>query len=261
MTLTITTPLIIGHRGAAAHAPENTLASIREAARQGAPAVEFDATITGDDPPAVILFHDDTLERTTNGGGAVDHMPLSQLRTLDAGQGEQIPTLQETIALIHELGLHANVEIKVAPDRDVETAEAVMADLANHWPADAPPPFISSFSVPALEVAQAQKPDWPRGYLIWDKPDNWRAIADRLQVATININAERETPDSIASLRSTGRPVMAYTVNDPDQAASLFDQGIAGIFTDTPKTLLPVAAKQPQQQITLAGRAPPRPKP
>ncbi len=250
MTLTLTSPLIIGHRGAAAHAPENTLASIREAARQGAKMVEFDATISGDTPPVTVLFHDDTLERTTDGVGAVDRVPFETLRGLDAGDGERIPTLVEAITLVQALGLLANVEIKVAPGRDAETAEAVMATLITHWPVDGPPPLISSFSIEALEAAQAQRADWPRGYLIWDKPEDWRAIADRLAVATINVNAERETAESLQALQGTGRPVLAYTVNDLERAKFLFDQGVAGLFTDTPQTLLPAAASYPAARVT-----------
>ena len=238
MSLTFTPPLIIGHRGAAAHAPENTLAGIREAARQGATMVEFDATISGETPPVTVLFHDDTLERTTDGVGAVDQVPFETLRGLNAGDGERIPTLVEAIALVQELGLLANVEIKVAPGRYMETAEAVMATLIAHWPEDAPPPLISSFSIEALEVAQAQRPDWPRGYLIWHKPDDWRVIADRLDATTININAEHEDAASIAAYKSTGRPVLAYTVNDPERAKELIAQGVTGIFTDTPETLI-----------------------
>lgn len=238
--LVVELPLIIGHRGAAAHAPENTLAGLREAARQGATMVEFDATITGDTPPRVVIFHDDTLERTTNGRGAIDRTPFDTLRGLDAGEGERIPTLEEAVATVQHLGLMANVEIKVAPGRDRETAEAVMAALERCWPKDAPPPFISSFSVEALEIARREQPDWPRGYLLWDKPADWHIIADRLNVATININGERERTADLRDLLSTGRPVLAYTINDPDKARALLDQGIAGLFTDTPRTLLPL---------------------
>ncbi|MBV6634138.1 MAG: glycerophosphoryl diester phosphodiesterase [Alphaproteobacteria bacterium] len=249
--LTLTLPLLIGHRGAAAHAPENTLASIREASAQGAPMVEFDATISGDTPPQTILFHDDTLDRTTNGTGQVDKTPFAALRELDAGNGQPIPTLEDAIELVHALGLTANVEIKVAPNRDVETAMAVMATLKACWPSDAPPPFISSFSIEALEVAKREAPEWPRGYLIWDKPDDWREIADRLTVATINVNGDRVTAEEVAAFKSTGRHVLVYTVNDTDQMHELLAWGVEGVFTDTPKTLKPILDAQPRRQITL----------
>jgi glycerophosphoryl diester phosphodiesterase len=251
MALTITTPLIIGHRGAAAHAPENTCASIREAARQGARMVEFDATITGDNPPAVILFHDDTLERTTNGSGAVDRMPLNDLKQLDAGDGERIPTLKQAIDDIHRLGLMANVEIKVAPNRDLDTAEAVMTDLITHWSVNTAPPYISSFSIKALEIAMTRRPDWPRGLLIRDMPDDWRQIAERLNVSTINISATRTSRADLALLVGSGWPIMVYTVNDPQRAVELLNQGVSALFTDSPQTLLPLLDNRPTQTITL----------
>ena len=237
------TPIIIGHRGAAAHAPENTLASIREAANQGVTIVEFDATISGDHPPQAIIIHDDTLDRTTNGTGAVDKTPFTALRQLDAGDGERIPTLQEIIAEVHRLGMTANVEIKVAPDRDRETAEAVMADLIRYWPEQAAPPVVSSLSIEALEIAQRERPDWPRGIVLRYKPDNWRELADRLDLAIISYNVGIETPDEIDKLFASGRHIMAFTVNDAEQAQALLERGVAGIFTDTPRTLLPVLAE------------------
>jgi Glycerophosphoryl diester phosphodiesterase len=85
--------------------------------------------------------------------------------------------------------------------------------------------------------------------LIWDKPEDWRAIATA-GVATINVNAERETAESLQALQGTGRPVLAYTVNDLERAKFLFDQGVAGLFTDTPQTLLPAAASYPAARVT-----------
>jgi glycerophosphoryl diester phosphodiesterase len=249
--LSLELPLLIGHRGAAAHAPENTLAGFREGARQGVSIVEFDATISGDMPPEAIIIHDDTLERTTNGSGLVDKTPLAELRKLDAGDGEKIPTLEEAAAEIHRLGLKANVEIKVAPGRDRETAETVMAVLERCWPENAPVPLISSLSTEALAVAMARKPEWPRGWVLKHKPANWRELAVELDMAVISFNVTIETPEEIAALKASGRHIMAFTVNDPVQAAWLLSEGIAGIFSDTPQTLMPVFAEQPRRIATL----------
>src|SRR5262245_53621059 len=106
-------PRVIGHRGAAAYAPENTLESIREAAHRGARWVEFDAKLTGDG--AVILMHDDTLDRTTNSRGPVAQTSLADIARLDAGawfgepwRGARVPTLADTLALLVELDMQAN---------------------------------------------------------------------------------------------------------------------------------------------------------
>ncbi|MFH1850392.1 MAG: glycerophosphodiester phosphodiesterase family protein [archaeon] len=87
----------IGHRGAAGLEPENTLVSIQRAIDLGVDAVEFDVHMSKDG--AVVVIHDDTVERTTNGSGAVSEMTLAELKALDAGKGERIPTLLEVIGL------------------------------------------------------------------------------------------------------------------------------------------------------------------
>ena len=113
---------MIGHRGAAGAAPENTLASIKKARELGATWIEFDVKLTKDSH--AILFHDDRLERTTDGQGAVAATTLPEMRRLDAGswfdaafRGEPVPTFEQALALCAELGLGVNVEIKPCANR------------------------------------------------------------------------------------------------------------------------------------------------
>src|SRR5215472_12885505 len=115
-------PRIIGHRGAKATAPENTLAGIRQARREGAAWVEFDVKLTADGHP--ILMHDDTLERTTDGQGPVAAARLADIRRLDAGskfgpawQGERVPLLSEALSVLAELDMGFNLEIKPCKGR------------------------------------------------------------------------------------------------------------------------------------------------
>src|SRR5918994_4367388 len=132
-------PQIIGHRGACAYAPENTLASIRKAAAQGARWVEFDVRLTREGDH--VLRHDDDVKRTTNGRGRVLDLGIGELAALDAGAwfggafaGERVPTLVETIALLGELNLGANIEIKTGAPEARATAEALGRILDAHWP-------------------------------------------------------------------------------------------------------------------------------
>lgn len=253
-------PVVFGHRGAAGNAPENTLAGLRQAKAEGAAWVEFDATISGDRPPRTVIFHDDTLERTTNGTGPVDRTPLNALRRLDAGEGEKIPTLEEAIETVTALDLKANVEIKVAPGRDRETAEAVMETLLRVWPSNREPPFISSFSVEALEIAQRMAPDWPRGYLMHEIPENWRETAERLGASSLNVNQAILDDRAIAAFKETGLPLFSYTVNEASRASDLVRQGVDGVFSDTPGRIIkhlaaeaepkPIALKAPAPQAT-----------
>lgn len=234
-------PRLIGHRGARESAPENTLVSLREAARQGARWVEVDVMLSADRQP--LLIHDDLLDRTTNGTGPVPEQTLEALRRLDAGSwfdarfaGERLPTLEEAVAVIDELGLALNLEIKPYPGQEAITAEVALERLGRVWPAGRPL-LVSSFAVVSLEVAQAQAPAIPRGYLTDEPPAEWAAIADRVGAATLNVNQTHQTADSVAVCRATGRPVLAYTVNDPDRARTLFDWGVTSVFTDAPGRL------------------------
>ena len=110
------TSRVIGHRGSMAKAPENTLDSFRRAALDGALWIELDVHLTSDGVP--IVFHDNTLERTSDGSGPLSEITLSDLKRLDAGSwfnpsfaGTRIPTLAEAVTLSDELGLSMNVEM------------------------------------------------------------------------------------------------------------------------------------------------------
>lgn len=234
-----TLPPVIGHRGARNHAPENTLAGLRVAASQGVRWVEVDVKLTRDGVP--ILIHDEDLDRTTDGHGPVMEQDLAAIRRLDAGgwfgpafRGERIPTLEEALALMVELSLGVNLEIKPCPGREEETARVAL-DLARRlWPAHMPVPLISSFAAASLEAGRPVVPDWPVGYLMEEPAPDWQAIVDRLNAATINVDAKRQTEASVKAYRASGRPVMAYTVNDGAEARRLFAWGVASVFTDTP---------------------------
>jgi glycerophosphoryl diester phosphodiesterase len=239
-------PYVVGHRGAMAHAPENTLASIRRAWELGARWVEFDVKLSRDG--VSLLMHDDTLDRTTNGCGPVAGMDARDLRELDAGgrfhpefTGEPIPLLHETLALLRELEIGANVEIKPSPGREVETGEAVAHELLDLWPLGAPPVLISSFSRLALAAARAIAPDFAYGLLVERVPRDWETALQDLGCTTIHPWYVTTRTAVIRLLVRQGVPVLVYTVNDPGRAAKLLGAGARGIITDVPDRLVPIA--------------------
>ena len=236
-------PAIIGHRGAAADAPENTLASFREAARQGAAMVEFDIKLSGD--RQLIVMHDDRLERTTDGNGAVAETPLEAIRGLDAGawfapafRGTLVPTLEETLMVLGELRLAANIEIKPNPGQESETATAAADFLGKHWPKHLPAPLISSFNRESLAAMRDAAPELPRGLLIWEKPSDWSAAARALACRSVHCAARHLTPDWAAEIKRQGYGLAVYTVNDPDLAKRLRRWGADSIITDRPGAML-----------------------
>jgi glycerophosphoryl diester phosphodiesterase len=239
-------PAVIGHRGAAAYAPENTLESIREAARRGARWVEFDAKLTGDG--VVILMHDDTLDRTTSGRGPVAQASYREIGSLDAGawfgtawQGIRVPRLTDALALLAELGMQANIEIKPCRGREVETARAVIEVVQRDWPAGRPWPLLSSFSRASLDAARAEAPDIPRGFLIWEFAADWEAAAAALGCVSIHCADRHLTPSWADDIRKAGYGLAVYTVNDPERASTLKTWGVQCLFTDRPDTIIEVA--------------------
>jgi glycerophosphoryl diester phosphodiesterase len=235
-------PPVIGHRGAAAYAPENTLAGFRKAKALGCRWVEFDVRLTADSQP--VLLHDDRLERTTDGRGRVSALSLDAIRRHDAGGrfhssfvGERVPTLEEALMLLAELGLGANVELKAARGKEAVTGAVVAELLARTWAADPMHLLISSFQKGALAAARDRAPHIARGILFRHIPKNWRSIAVQLGCATIHADQQRLRPAVLSEIRRAGYPLLAYTVNDPERARILFDFGVRSVFSDVPDRL------------------------
>jgi glycerophosphoryl diester phosphodiesterase len=239
---TLAMPKIIGHRGAAAHAPENTLAALRRARDLGASWVEFDVRLTADG--RCVLLHDDLLDRTTDGSGAVADATLDHIAALDAGgwfdpafRGEPVPTLEEAIDLLEELGLGANIEIKPHDGAEIETAEAICRIVEATWPQSLPAPLLSSFAMPALETAHRMLPSVPRGLLLEHVGEDWQSLAGTVGARAIHCDHARLTAARTREIRRAGYAVMAYTVNYAGRAAELLAWGVNALCTDSPDQL------------------------
>jgi glycerophosphoryl diester phosphodiesterase len=248
---------VIGHRGAAARAPENTLAGLRRAKELGCAWVEFDVRLTADG--ALVLCHDSRLERTTTGRGRVSAQTLAAIRGCDAGgwfapefAGEAMPSLDEALLLAVKLGLAANIEIKADRGRAAATGAAVAAALGR-FDDSLPTVLVSSFLRPALAALRDLAPDIPRGLLFRAVPRRWRTIAGWLGCATINADHRRLNPHLVAEIRAAGYPLLAYTVNDPQRADALFAWGVTSVFSDVPDIILRVSAGEPPVWHSAAG--------
>jgi glycerophosphoryl diester phosphodiesterase len=236
-------PSVIGHRGAASSAPENTLASLRKAHEFGARWVEFDVRLSGDG--RCILLHDDAVDRTSDGKGAASRLTLAELQRFDAGAwfapafaGERIPSFESVIDLLAELGLGANVEIKPAKGEEVATARATVEILRRRWPANLPPPLLSSFAPLALEAARDAAPEIARGHLFGKLPKNWQEQAERLGCVTIHCDQKPLTRGAARAVIEAGYPLLVYTVNDPARAREIIGWGAASVFTDCPDRII-----------------------
>jgi glycerophosphoryl diester phosphodiesterase len=231
-------PLWIAHRGGGSAAPENTLAALRAGAAAGFGMVEFDVMLSRDGVP--LLIHDETLERTTDGTGAVSALDAGELLCLDAGRwhgpafaGERIPTLDQALDCLLALDITANIEIKPATGFERRTGEVVAHAVAARWPAGLPPPLLSSFSMDALEAAREAVPNLPRGLLFEQLPDDWAARVRAHGAVSAHCDQSALDAQRLKAARETCLPLLCYTVNDAARARELIAAGVAGLFTDT----------------------------
>ena len=225
--------LVIGHRGARGHAPENTLLALDTGIRLGAPWLEFDVQLHP--CGALLVFHDLTLDRTTNGRGPLAACDFEALRRLDAGQGQQIPTLEEALDLVEQRA-SLNIELKTADGTGEAVAAVLRQYLAAGWPAERF--LVSSFHLPELWEFRQAAPEIPVGVLLGGVPLDFAGCATELQAASVNISSEFVDPRLVADAKAHGRKVYVYTVNDPAEMRALRALGVDGVFTDYPDRAL-----------------------
>lgn len=233
---------LIGHRGIAALAPENTMAGFRLAATHKVSWIEFDVRLTKDNE--LVIFHDDTLERTTNGNGYVYEHNLTDLLALDAGSwfaphftGEKIPVFSEAFTEFLHLGLQCNIEMKFPPNPSAEHIEILAKKLCHilkNCGLIQPMPLISSFEWQALEWVRREFPEAPIGFLTEEcSPQLIQEVAKTANAA-LHCHYLSLTTELLSLAHKAQVPILTYTVNEASVANHLFDQRVFGIFSDNP---------------------------
>jgi len=222
-------PKVIGHRGAPSYAPENTLDSFREARKRGAQWVEIDVKLTADSVP--IVMHDASLKRTTG----VDRM-VAQTAAADLPRG--VPTFEQAIACFQELGLGCNVEIKPCEGREAETARVTVETLRRRWPAQLPPPLLSSFKRASLIAARDVAPEFDRAILLGEIERNWLPRAQEVGAVGVNTDGNKLTAPRAVEIVKAGYTLSVYTINDGDVARALVGMGVHCVITDAPDVII-----------------------
>lgn len=217
--------LRIAHRGASAQAPENTLAAIRRAIELGAAWVEVDVQACAD---GLVVIHDDTLERTTDGHGLVATHTLATLRTLDAGGGERIPLPQEVLDRCRGR-CAVNLELK-GPDVVPRLLPLLRCALGDGW--SARDLLASSFDWAQLATLRAALPGLPLGVLAEQVDAAVCTTAQQLGAAVIACALEHADADAVTRAHGAGCALWVFTVNDATDAARLAALGVDGVFTD-----------------------------
>lgn len=224
--------LIIGHRGAAGLAPENTLAGFVRAVQLGVDGVELDVRMAGSE---IVVLHDERVDRTTNGTGKVSEMSFAELRRLDAGAGQPIPTLTEVLDAVAG---HVIVNIELKGPGTVEPVAGLVANRASQRDGTVPTLLVSSFDHGELSRFHEMLPDVPCALLAGRWSDGLRSAATALDVWAVHLAQRTATEAHVAAVRSWGRRCLVYTVNDPAKARELSAMGVTGVFTDYPDRLV-----------------------
>lgn len=238
--------LVVAHRGASAYVPENTMAAFQRAVEMGADAIELDVHLSQDGELAVI--HDDTLDRTTDGGGAVAALGMAMLRRLDAGarfarpddagfpfagQGLTIPTLTEVLDWLPD-GVGVVIEIKARA-----AVDATVATLRQRPVRRAGQATLISFDEAAIDRAHELDPGLPTGYLLvpsqpFEPALRWAVEHGHVGVHAWDGDLGMDPAPALAQALAYGRQVGCYVVNDPQRMKHLAAYGLWGFVTDVP---------------------------
>ncbi len=225
----------IGHRGAMGYEPENTLRSIEKALEQNVDMVEFDVQALKDGE--IILMHDDTLDRTTNGHGFVAEKTLKEIKQLDAGKGEKVPTLQEALDVIDK-----KVPVIIEMTGFLTTASLVSDIISynvkkNNWKYE--DIMVSSFIHPELLLFREYLPQVKIGANISAIPVSYARFAQEIGVdfvATENLYLKDDK--FVKDAQARGLEMYLYSVDDPYYLQRYEKFGIDGVFSNKPDKII-----------------------
>ena len=216
-------PLRIGHRGAAGHVLENTLGSIEKAIELGVDYVEIDLRLTCDGH--VVVLHDATVDRTTNGHGRIKDLTLAQVKRIKTKDGQHVPTLDEVLKLTDgRVGLMLELKIRGLAKPVTEIVQR------------------SGFSSPVIYASFHHKElsrvrEWLPSAAIMPLISRGRialSIPEKLSADHVGIRFDRVTKPVVESFHAAGVPVFVFTVNEAVDIARVKDIGVDGIISDMP---------------------------
>ncbi|MGP9686332.1 glycerophosphodiester phosphodiesterase family protein [Halomonas sp. AOP25-F1-15] len=233
-------PTLIAHRGYSAAAPENTLSAVRAAYQAGINWVELDVQLLGDGTP--VIWHDADVARCSNSRGALASMDWAHAQTLDVGSwfgdafsGEKMASLEAMLALLNELGMSVNMEIKVNKGRDpIALVERTLPVMLDTLPSERL--IISSFDSRALAHCRqfANSDRLALGVLLGSVPKIWRPQCEAIEAFSVHPDWPRLKRTQAEAILHDGYQLLCYTANDPSAFHSRWAWGISSVITDEP---------------------------
>lgn len=232
---------IFAHRGSSGTHPENTLASFKEAIRLGVDGIELDVQLTKDQN--LVVIHDYTLDRTTNGTGKVNEYTLEELKGFDAGskfspefQSERIPTFREVLELLKNTNIELNVEIKNPVKHETGIEERMIQEIKEFGLLHKV--VVSSFNHDSLKRVIKLVPEIESAILYTKKMDDPWEYATAIGATALHTYEPETDIEMIAEAQEKGFPVRVFTVNEKESMEKFFKGKVAAIFTDYPEKAL-----------------------
>jgi glycerophosphoryl diester phosphodiesterase len=236
-------PLVIAHRGASAYEPENTLRAFDLAIRQGAQMIELDLHVTCDNH--VVVIHDPTLNHTTNLRGCVDRLSLAEIKRADAGKGERVPTLDETLDLtLGKVGLYLEIKDRRAalPTLRIIRARQCQSQV-----------MLASFDIELMRRLGEEVRDIELGLILgnatfnpmvrWREAFPWLALR-RVKHHVLCMQVELCYGYLASRAKANGKKLYVWTADRENQFARMISIGVDGIVTNTPDRLIAYIKQQ-----------------
>ena len=219
--------LRIGHRGAAGHAPENTLAAVRQGIELGVDYVEIDVRRTADG--VLVALHDATVNRTTNGRGRVEALSLGEVRKLDAGNGERIPTVEEVLQMAGgRTGLMLELKVDGLAHLTVQAVQKVQLDT---------PVIYASFLHKELTHVRAVETEAALMVLFDRLPRTPVPYAMQYQPVYVGLRHDRATRPLVEAFHRENVKVWVYTANSLTDIARAISIGVDGVISNFPERI------------------------
>lgn len=221
--------LVIGHRGCAGVVPENTLSSVWKALQTGCKMIEIDVHLVEDE---LVVIHDFSVDRTTNGTGSLSDIPLKELRELDAGNGDKVPFLCEVLELCKDRAA-VNIELKGG-----RTAGFTVNLLQARGAAD--DVVISSFDWEMLKRVRVGDPNVALAVLVNDAEKLGDALELALQLDAVSVNPSIEIVSRgfVEQVQDAGLQVAVFTVRSEKDARKVLELGADACFADDPQMVI-----------------------
>lgn len=222
-------PLRLGHRGASGYLPENTIASFLKAIDLQVDMIELDVHCckTGE----IVVMHDDTVDRTTNGYGRIADLTLEELQLLDAGQGQKVPTLAEVLDVVNaRVGVVVEVKERAAIQRTADILCQYVIERG--WIYEQF--FVTAFDHYLLRAFHELCPEVHLGGILAGIPIGYAEFGERLGAASVNMAHIFLTREFVEDAHARGLQVFAWTVDDSRDIERMKDLGVDGIFSNFP---------------------------